>query len=515
MTETKRLGRGLEALLGPVSREQAEASGALRELPMTSLRPNPFQPRTRIDEAELTDLANSMQASGLLQPVIVRPRDGGYELIAGERRWRAAERLGWPKIPAVVKEVDDRTLLTLALVENLQRDDLSPIDEAAGYRRLGEEFHAGSGGDRTGRGTGPVHRRQPPPAAPASSRTCRRWCTRSASPPGTPARSSASPMPSRQSALAAEAIEQGWSVREIEAAVAGKRTTQRPAKRGGRPTRGPRCHRRREAGGRRAPQAARHRRAGDRPAAGPRLRHRQLLLQRRSLPPARADTRRTLRRMKGGARGVTVVIQRDGTTRSQTLRFSVWALRLGALAGAAPARRARAPRRALLPGGPRRRAGPGPRAPGLPPGGGERDGAAALGGARQRRDAVRAAPRDDRRRHRPGSAGDQLDPPPRAGPERAGGERAASTRAGSDGPPRVAARRARVRHPGAGAGRVGEPGRGPPRARHRGTGRHPGPGRRAARRSTRSATTLSMGSTSSSITPRSTRRCTDTFRASS
>ena len=103
MTETKRLGRGLEALLGPVSREQAEASGALRDLPITSLRPNPFQPRTRIDEAELTDLANSMQASGLLQPVIVRPRDGGYELIAGERRWRAAERLGWPRIPAVVK----------------------------------------------------------------------------------------------------------------------------------------------------------------------------------------------------------------------------------------------------------------------------------------------------------------------------------------------------------------------------------------------------------------------------
>ena len=76
MTETKRLGRGLEALLGPVSREQAEASGAFRELPMSSLRPNPYQPRTRIDEAELTDLASSMEASGLLQPVIVRSREG-------------------------------------------------------------------------------------------------------------------------------------------------------------------------------------------------------------------------------------------------------------------------------------------------------------------------------------------------------------------------------------------------------------------------------------------------------
>jgi ParB family chromosome partitioning protein len=140
MSETKRLGRGLEALLGPVSREQAEASGALRELPMSSVRPNPYQPRTHIDETALAELAASIEASGLLQPVVVRPRNGGYELIAGERRWRAVERLGWPRISAVVKDVDDQTLLTLALIENLQRNDLSPIDEAAGYRRLSEEF---------------------------------------------------------------------------------------------------------------------------------------------------------------------------------------------------------------------------------------------------------------------------------------------------------------------------------------------------------------------------------------
>jgi ParB family chromosome partitioning protein len=140
MSETKRLGRGLEALLGPVSREAAEESGALRELPMSSLRPNPYQPRTRLDEAALAELTASIEASGLLQPVIVRPQGGGYEIIAGERRWRAAERLGWTRIPAVVRDVDDRTLLTLALIENLQRDDLSPIDEAKGYRRLGDEF---------------------------------------------------------------------------------------------------------------------------------------------------------------------------------------------------------------------------------------------------------------------------------------------------------------------------------------------------------------------------------------
>jgi ParB family transcriptional regulator, chromosome partitioning protein len=140
MSETKRLGRGLEALLGSVSRDQAQASGSLRELPVSTVVPNPFQPRTHIDETELAELTASIEASGLLQPVIVRPRNGKYELIAGERRWRAVQRLGWPKISAVVKDVDDPTLLTLALVENLQRDELSPIDEAAGYQRLGEEF---------------------------------------------------------------------------------------------------------------------------------------------------------------------------------------------------------------------------------------------------------------------------------------------------------------------------------------------------------------------------------------
>jgi len=93
-----------------------------------------------MNEAELVELTASIEASGLLQPVVVRPRNGKYELIAGERRWRAVQRLGWPKIPAVVKEVDDPTLLTLALIENLQRDNLSAIDEAAGYQRLSEEF---------------------------------------------------------------------------------------------------------------------------------------------------------------------------------------------------------------------------------------------------------------------------------------------------------------------------------------------------------------------------------------
>ena len=140
MSEGRRLGRGLEALLGPINKEAAQAEGALRELPLRSVQPNPFQPRTQFDPAALAELVGSIEASGLLQPVIVRPVDKGFQLIAGERRLRAVQQLGWKTIPAVVREVDDRTLLTLALIENLQRHDLSAIDEALGYQRLVDEF---------------------------------------------------------------------------------------------------------------------------------------------------------------------------------------------------------------------------------------------------------------------------------------------------------------------------------------------------------------------------------------
>lgn len=141
MTESRRLGRGLEALLGPMTRDQAEAEGALRELPLAAIDPNPYQPRREFEPQALQELAASIAASGLLQPVIVRPRSNGrYELIAGERRLRAVQQLGWQKLPAVVKQVDDRSLLTLALIENLQRDELSPMDEARGYERLTREF---------------------------------------------------------------------------------------------------------------------------------------------------------------------------------------------------------------------------------------------------------------------------------------------------------------------------------------------------------------------------------------
>jgi ParB family chromosome partitioning protein len=147
MTETiagrRRLGRGLEALLGP-TREEAEREGSLVELAIADIRPNPYQPRRDVDPAALEELKASILKAGLLQPVVVRAAPGdraaGYELIAGERRLRACQALGWERIPAVKRDVDDRTVLTLALIENLQRDDLSPVDEARGYERLIAEF---------------------------------------------------------------------------------------------------------------------------------------------------------------------------------------------------------------------------------------------------------------------------------------------------------------------------------------------------------------------------------------
>ncbi|MEX2179854.1 MAG: ParB/RepB/Spo0J family partition protein [Gemmatimonadaceae bacterium] len=155
MEKPRRLGRGLEALIpgaaaitgggGGTDTRIAPATAEAppsdyQQLAITSIRPNPWQPRREFDETELKELQASLKSSGLLQPITVRRAAQGYELISGERRLRAATRLGWAEIPAIIRDVDDRTLLTLALVENLQRADLNAVDEARGYRRLAEEF---------------------------------------------------------------------------------------------------------------------------------------------------------------------------------------------------------------------------------------------------------------------------------------------------------------------------------------------------------------------------------------
>jgi ParB family transcriptional regulator, chromosome partitioning protein len=136
----RRLGRGLEALIASSSSPTTTAGSDLQQIALSRVRPNPFQPRRDFDPADLAELEASLKASGLLQPITVRRRGDAFELIAGERRLRAATNLGWSEITAIVRDFDDRTLLVLALVENLQRADLNPIDEARGYRRLIDEF---------------------------------------------------------------------------------------------------------------------------------------------------------------------------------------------------------------------------------------------------------------------------------------------------------------------------------------------------------------------------------------
>jgi ParB family transcriptional regulator, chromosome partitioning protein len=137
----RRLGRGLEALISAASSpESATPTSDLQRVPVARIRPNPFQPRREIAPEELRELEQSLKSSGLLQPITVRRRGDAFELIAGERRLRAASNLGWSEISAIVRDYDDRTMLVLALVENLQRANLNAVEEARGYRRLIEEF---------------------------------------------------------------------------------------------------------------------------------------------------------------------------------------------------------------------------------------------------------------------------------------------------------------------------------------------------------------------------------------
>ena len=138
----RRLGRGLEALLGghpspPAG--QSPTAGSV-SLPIADIKPNPYQPRRSFSPSDLAELEASLRANGLLQPVTVRQSGAGYELVAGERRLRAAARLGWQTIPAIVRQYDDREMLTLALIENLQRTDLNAMEEADGLFRLMEDF---------------------------------------------------------------------------------------------------------------------------------------------------------------------------------------------------------------------------------------------------------------------------------------------------------------------------------------------------------------------------------------
>ena len=139
MAKLKGLGRGLDALLS--GNDDAASGESLQSIALDRLVPGKYQPRTRMDEATLAELAESIKAQGIMQPILVRAIDGGrFEIIAGERRWRAAQRAGLKQIPALVRSVPDQAALALSLIENIQRENLNPLEEAQGIARLIEEF---------------------------------------------------------------------------------------------------------------------------------------------------------------------------------------------------------------------------------------------------------------------------------------------------------------------------------------------------------------------------------------
>ena len=226
MTATKKrgLGRGLEALLGPKAAAAAPALEAtptdtLRMLPIDALTPGKYQPRRAMDPGKLAELAESIKAQGVIQPVVVREIDrdkGGkvYEIIAGERRWRASQRAGLAEVPVVVREVDDRTVVAMALIENIQREDLNPLEEAQALQRLIEEFdltHA-QAAEAVGRSRAAVSNLLRLLELPPDIRTLVE--TRALEMGH--ARALLTLTPQAAIALARQAVDNGWSVREVE-----------------------------------------------------------------------------------------------------------------------------------------------------------------------------------------------------------------------------------------------------------------------------------------------------------
>lgn len=224
-----RLGRGLGALLGEYLEKPTEGLQS-RLVPVGSIAPNPFQPRREFPQAELDELAASIKENGLLQPITIRPARGSsgaaWELVAGERRWRAVTRLGWKDVPAIVREVDDRTLLVLALVENLQREQLSALEEAEGFKQLGEEFGLSQQqiAQYVGRDRSTVANALRLLQLPASIRQLLLEGRLTA---GHARALLGLGTDRRMTELAREAVENGWSVRELEQEVQRARPDKR------------------------------------------------------------------------------------------------------------------------------------------------------------------------------------------------------------------------------------------------------------------------------------------------
>ena len=220
------LGRGLEALLGPraaaeVPLLEAQPTDVPRTLPVDALAPGKFQPRKTMDEGKLNELAESIKAQGVIQPIVVREVPGArgnggktYEIIAGERRWRATRLAGLAEIPVVIREVDDRTVIAMALIENIQREDLNPLEEAQSLHRLIDEFdltHA-QAAEAVGRSRAAVSNLLRLLELPSEIRVLIE--TRAIEMGH--ARALLALTPQAAIALARQAAEAGWSVREVE-----------------------------------------------------------------------------------------------------------------------------------------------------------------------------------------------------------------------------------------------------------------------------------------------------------
>ncbi|WP_045738419.1 ParB/RepB/Spo0J family partition protein [Xanthomonas sp. MUS 060] len=214
------LGRGLEALLGPTAASAPTADtlqpgDSLRRLPVGQLQPGKYQPRQEMDQAKLQELAESIKAQGVIQPIVARELvPGTFEIVAGERRWRASQLVGLSEVPVVVRELDDRTVIAMALIENIQREDLNPLEEAQALHRLIDEFsltHA-EAAEAVGRSRASVSNLlrllELPPAIRVLLEARRLEMGH--------ARALLTLSPELASRLAADAADQGWSVREVE-----------------------------------------------------------------------------------------------------------------------------------------------------------------------------------------------------------------------------------------------------------------------------------------------------------
>ena len=248
MSSKKRgLGRGLDALLGTGNKgaaptDEAPAGEGLRTLPLQQLQPGKYQPRSAMDPAKLTELAESIKAQGLIQPIVVREigkgKDGQprYEIIAGERRWRAATQAGLTDVPVVLREVDDRASIAMALIENIQREDLNPLEEALALSRLIDEFSLThqQAAEAVGRSRASVSNLLRLLELPEGIRKLLEERQLEMG----HARALLTLAPQAALALAREAVAEGWSVREVErraqllakGQIPGKKPAKAPAK---------------------------------------------------------------------------------------------------------------------------------------------------------------------------------------------------------------------------------------------------------------------------------------------